>query len=215
MTWMTTIERSPPRRRRGRSAAVVLAIVLAIVLAVTGYVAVTFDPLRTGSVSGTDPSGLLATIEDHDGGVLHLYKYAPGVSFLTLASIRNDGPIAITLLGLEAAPANAPDNALIWPDTLLLLPDGPGTVGPDESVPFAAVAIEPGRDRAVWIRWRVGTSCVPGQDPPYPPESGVGLGPRIPFRWSILWVQRTSEIDLGYSVEAFNPPEDPLAVCPG
>jgi hypothetical protein len=209
---MTTLER-PSRRRRKWFLAALLAVMVGLVLAGLAF-ALTVDALHTGPVSGRDPVGLLATIDD-DEGVLQRYRYEPGASFLTLASVSNEGPLAITLLGLVEPLADVADTAVMWPEALLLLPDEEGTVGPEESVPFAPVVLEPGRYRAVWIQWRVGDRCVPGQVPPYPPEFGIGLGPLLPFRWSLFGVPRTSEVDLGYAVEAFNPPEDPLTICPG
>jgi hypothetical protein len=211
---MATVDRHPTRRHRGWLVAAVVFVAVALILVGTVAFAITLDPLRPGSVSGPDPVGLLTTTED-DTGVLHMYRYAPGVSFLTLASVRNEGPIAITFLGLVEPRADIADSALMWPEALLLLPDDPGMVSPEESLPFAPVAIESGHERAVWIRWRVGDACVPGQVPPYPPESGLGLGPLLPFRWSVFGIPRTSEVDLRYAVEAFNPPDDPMTVCPG
>jgi hypothetical protein len=213
MLAMTAVDRRPTRRR-GWFLAASLALILGVIVAGLAF-AVTVDALRQGPVSGPDPVGLLASIEDVDGVVLQRYRYEPGASFLTLASVHNEGPLAITLLGLVEPSADVADTALMWPEALLLLPDDPGVVGPEESAQFAPVAIEPGRYRAVWIQWRVGDRCVPGQVPPYPPESGVGLGPLLPFRWSLFGIPRTTGVDLGYKVEAFNSPDDPLTVCPG
>lgn len=214
MPSMTATDRRPTRRLRGPLVVVaIVPIVLAITVAGVSTFALTLEPLGPGSVSGADPVGLIATTEQDDD-VLHLYRYEPGASFLTLTSIRNVGPMAITFVGLVEPRSDIVDSALIWPEALLLMPDAPGTVGPDESLPFAPVVIEPGHERAVWIGWRVGSQCVPGQAPPYMPEAGVGLGPLLPFRWSVLGVPRTSEVDLGYAVEALNPLDDPLTVCP-
>jgi hypothetical protein len=211
---MASVDRRPNRRRLGWSVTAVLVLFLVVVLGGLAFVNLMPDPLGPGSVSGTDPVGLLETFEDVDGVEVQRYRYEPGASFLTLASVRNDGPLAITLVGLVEPQADIAETAVMWPEALLLLPDGAGTVGPEESVPFAPVTLEPGRERAVWIQWRVGDRCVAGQAPPYQADTGVGLGPLLPFRWSLLGIPRTSEVDLRYKVEAFNPPEDPLTVCP-
>ena len=194
-----------------------LVLVGAIAIVVVAW-ALLAMPLVAGSTYAPDPVGLLATetTDDANGGearTRYVYRHELGATVLTLTTIRNDGPIAITLLGLGDPPLDADQTALVWAGRLLA-GTWPDMVGPEDAVPLEAMVIDPGATQAVWIVWRSGSYCPPGAAWPYLPDSGIIVS-SMPLRWSILGVPRTSTIDLQYDVELRNPIEDPQTICPG
>src|SRR6267142_361508 len=90
-------------RRGGMRRILVIAIALAGLGApsAAGFGLLNYEPLVQGSTSyGGDPHLLLATTQDDETTGFH-FRYAPSGSFTTAFSVRNDGPIAVTLLGAD------------------------------------------------------------------------------------------------------------------
>jgi hypothetical protein len=208
-------------RRGGMRRILVPAIVLAGLGAalIAGFGLLNYQPLAQGSTSyGGDPHLLLATTEDDETTGFH-FRYAPSGSFTTAFSVRNDGPIAVTLLGADLhdeTEAALAETARLWPEQLsIAMPDPLGDwTDPNTAPPIDHAVIQPGSEFILWVRWRLGGSCEPGEAPPYYPGTAIGMGPKIDLRWSVFSIPRTSSVDMGYMVWADNPAEDPLTVCP-
>jgi hypothetical protein len=187
---------------------------------IAGFALMNYQPLAQGSVSsGGDPRLLLATTEDDETTAFH-FRYEPSASFSTAFSVRNEGPFAVTLLGVDLddeAEASLAESATMWPDQLsVALPDPAGDwTDPDAAPPIDHPVIQPGSELTLWVRWRIGGWCEPGKAPPHDAGTAVGRGPGINLRWSVFSIPRTGTVDLGYMVWADNPAEDPLTVCPG
>lgn len=204
------------RRRSGWVAALLLVLV-GVVLAAAGVVVVTDTAPQAGSTFGPDAVGLIATEEGEpteagEPRPVYVYRYEPGVTFLTMTSIRNDGPIALTLLGLVPPPADIESTALPWADRLLLSP-WPDVVGPEDATPLDTAVIDAGQEVAVWIVWRVGTHCPAGEQPPLEAGSGYVLD-AVDVRWSVMGIPQSGRIDLRHVIEVRNPTDDPLVTCP-
>lgn len=96
--------------------ATVLVLLVGIAVVVAGMAVVAQTRPRAGSTFGPDTVGLIAT-EDGDPAEgdaarpVYVYRYAPGATFLTMTSIRNDGPVALTLLGPAPPPPDIEDLA--------------------------------------------------------------------------------------------------------
>jgi hypothetical protein len=200
-------------------------LIIAIVFAglgaasVVGFGLLNYEPLAQGSTSyGGDPHLLLATSED-DGTTAFHFRYAPSGSLSTAFSVRNNGPVAVTLLGADLhdqSEATLAGTAVLWPEQLSIArPDQLGDMtDPNTAPPIDRAVIEPGSELILWVRWRLGSSCQPGEAPPYFPGTAIGVGPKIDLRWSVFSIPRTSSVDMGYMVWADNPADDPLTVCP-
>lgn len=166
---------------------------------------------QAGSTFGSDAVGLIAT-EEGEARPVYVYRHEPGVTFLTMTSIRNDGPIALTLLGLVPPPADIESTSLPWADRLLLSP-WPDVVGPEDATPLDMAVIGAGQEIAVWIVWRVGTLCPTGERPPL--EGGVAyVLDTVGLRWSVMGIPQSDTLDLRHVIEVRNPADDQLATCP-
>jgi hypothetical protein len=200
-------------------------LVIAIVLAglgaalIGGFGLLTYQPLAQGSTSSSgDPHLLIATTEDDETTGFH-FRYSPSGSFTTAFSVRNVGPIAVTLIGADLqdeSQASLAETARLWPEQLsVAMPDPLGDwTDPNTAPPIDHAVIQPGSELILWVRWRIGSSCQPGEAPPYSAGTAIGMGPKINLRWSVLSIPRTSAVDIGYMVWADNPAVDPLTVCP-
>lgn len=200
-----------------RRVAAIVVLVAAVAVALAGLLVVTGTQPRAGSTFAPDPVGLIATEPgDPDEGdeprPVLVYRYAPGGSFLTMTSIRNDGPVALALLGPAPPPPDIDSTSLAWADRLLLSP-WPDVVGPDEAAPLDETVIEAGEEIGVWIVWRVGSLCPPGERPPL--EGGAGYGfDTLALDWSVMGIPRSGTLELRHFVEVRNPADDQLVTCP-
>jgi hypothetical protein len=193
-------------------------LLLGLTSAVAGLVVVAMTEPRAGSTFGPGAVGLIATeeidpAESDEPGAAYVYRYAPGATFLTMTSIRNDGLIALTLLGSEAPPVGIESTSLTWADRLLVSP-WPEVIGPDDATPLHEVVVDAGQEIGVWIVWRVGSLCPPGERPPLQGGSGYGFD-TLNLRWSIMGIPRSGTIELRHFVEVRNPADDQLVTCPG
>jgi len=198
---------------RGRNVAVLL---LLLVAGIGGGLALTYQPLVAGSVRGADQHLLIGTrsAEADDGSTVSIYEYRfhAYTSYYTLVSLRNQGPLAVMVLGIDIG-AVLPPNASIRPAELL---NASSADDPSSEVPVAsarrleAAVVEPNAELLVWIRWEIG-ACDPAGTPPGP---NIGWAhSSIPVRWSVMGVPRTSEIELGYTVSFETTPAIPADIC--
>lgn len=86
-------------------------------------------------------------------------------------------------------------------------------MGPDDAAPLDAVLIEPGEEIGVWIVWRVGSLCPPGERPPLEGGSGYGFD-SVALRGSVLGIPRSDIVTLRYFIEVRNPDDDQMVSCP-
>jgi hypothetical protein len=183
-----------------------LAAVFAVAVVAGGaFFVFWYEPLVLGSIGGRDDHLLIRTrsMGGQDGDEMPIYEYQfhAGTSYYTGFSVRNDGPIPVTVLGI-ATQRIIPMEPSIEPAELLVSrrPDDPNTTyGYEDSTPLAeGVVVQPGFDLGLWIRWEIGP-CAAKDPVPYEANSGVSRD-LIPLRWSMLGVPRTSDINLGYVV---------------
>lgn len=215
-----SVRRVEGSRRRPRRIGAAFALLVGVVVAAAGIVAVAVTAPKAGSTFGPYTVGLIATEaedpEDPEVGAedrpIYVYRYAPGATFLTMTSIRNVGPIALTLLGPEPPPADIETTSLTWADRLLIF-SWPDVVGPDDALPVDSVVIDAGQEIGAWIVWRVGGLCPPGERPPVMDGSGYGFD-SLDLRWSVLGIPRSEPLELRYSVEVRNQGDGPLVTCP-
>lgn len=205
----------PARSRRRIGAVLAVLVIVAVAVTVIGIIEGTAP--ATGSTHAPDAVGLIATEQDDPAASdeprpIHVYRYVPGATFLTMTTVRNDGPVALILLGPAAPPADIQSTSLTWADRLLLS-QWPDVVGPDDATPLEAAVVDPGAEVAVWVVWRIGSLCLAGEPPPLTSGSGYGFD-TLGLRWSVLGVERSGAIKLGYFVEVRNPSDDPLVLCP-
>lgn len=199
-------------RRRVVAALAVLGIAAAV-----GAVALLYEPLVPGSAISADGHLLVAsTTTDLGNGQqvpLYTYRYQTYTSYYTLFSLRNGGPLAVTVLGLDTDKVAALI-PFLGPAELLV-----GSTGAAHELTEWAAAtsldeaeVEPGAELWLWVRWEIGACDANGMLPLAP---GTGIGPPswIPLRWSILGIPRTTNVDLNYQVMFQRPPGDDAPAC--
>jgi hypothetical protein len=177
----------------------------------------TYQPLAQGSVSGYDEDLL---IEAHpaspDAGFpmpQYRYRFHASTSYQTVLSLRNEGPLAVTVQGLDPKGIGA-TRPSVEPVELRYGSSkaDPYSVVPWESAaPFAGAVVEPNAELTLWIRWAIGP-CEPAGVPSYMANSGVARS-WVPIRWSIFGVPRSTNVDLGYGVSFEVTPEDFATEC--
>jgi hypothetical protein len=191
-----------------------IALVLAIgVIAGYGLLAVVYLPLEQGSSSGPDTnvpgSRYLRTESDPFGsGSLYVYCGKPAGDFAWMVSLRNDGPVTITLLGLGDGPLALADQVLedgfgihdLAPYRAAEPTDTPLTShdarDPRKAPALRPVEIAPGDEFEVWVRWSTGSTLLA--------EGSLLTSRSIPVRYRILGVERSAQVPLrdGVGVEA-------------
>jgi len=111
---------------------VLVAVIGLLLLAalVTGGWLRNYQPMRSGQVAGVDASGL--EVRDNVLGIEYrVIEPTPGDTITVLMSLRNDGPLGITIVGVEQ-PFN-PDGVVILrasPRRRPLLASSSPTLGP-------------------------------------------------------------------------------------
>jgi hypothetical protein len=182
----------------------IVGIVILVLVAIAGTVAFVYEPLAVGSVSGRDDRLLINTrpisTDGDDDSVVYTYQFHAGTSYYTLFSVRNEGPLAITINGIDPN-AVMPMSPTVGPADLRFgssREDPFGMVAWDAARPFARTVVEPATDLALWIRWEIGP-CSVGETMPYMVNSGI-VRSSIPLSWSVLSLPRTTDVDLGYTV---------------
>lgn len=204
-------------RRRSAPRLALLVVGLTVLV---GTAAVASTSLRYGSSSAPDQEGLLEVRDpseedlDGDGGpdrLAYVYRHDLGISMLTLASIRNDGPLPVTIVGVGEPPAvPTAHSSLVWAEGLVDSP-WPEIVPADPALPFSPTVIEPGGEDAFWVVWRTGSGCVDGVAPVSPGSSTIIR--EVPLRWTVLGIPRATEIRLDYDLWVHRPLDEPPLSC--
>jgi len=189
-------------------------LVAATALAVVAVVAaglVLDQPLRAGSVGGPDTS---TTTTQHDGETtVYVGRYAPGGDYFTIATVRNDGLVPITLIGPDRSDVAAmePGNhALIWPEDFRTY-QLDETSDPRTSAELPATSIAPGDELSFWIHWKMGSACH-DDGPAFEPGSSIATE-RVPVTWSLFGIPKSANVDLRYRFAVANPLDNPVTSC--
>jgi hypothetical protein len=184
--------------------------VLLLLVAVFGAAVVWSQPLVNGSVSAHDEHLFIDSRPmSSESGVetpIFEYEYRANTSYYTVFSVRNQGPLPVTIIGLD--PYVKSMNSSVGPADLLAESsnDDPyGTLGAGSATKLDPTIVKPGAELNLWIRWRIG-ACGPDGTPHFGANSGVALS-SIPLSWSVLGFPRTSTFDLPYVV-AFQVTQD-------
>lgn len=192
-------------------------VTVIVLAAIAAFAAFVYQPLVSGPTSGHDEQLLIdvqsPSPETGNDLTVIRYRFHADTSYYTLFSLRNQGALAVRILGLD------PNGVLglipsIEPAELLFAnpaDDPHATVGWQSAAPFTDAVVEPNAELALWIRWQIG-ACDPSTPSPYAQDSGIARS-SIPLQWSILGITRSTTIDLGYSVEFHVTPEDFATQC--
>ena len=117
------------------------------------------------------------------------------------------------MLGPGPPAAGIESTSLAWADRLLLSP-WPDVVRPNEAAALDETIIAAGEEIGVWIVWRIGSLCPPGERPPL--EGGTGYGfDTLALHWSVMGIPRSGTLELRHFIEVRNPANDQLVICPG
>jgi hypothetical protein len=198
--------------RPRRLAGVILFTLMA--LAVAG--AFTYQPFATGSISAFDDRLLLdagsVSPETSEAIPQVRYEFHASTSYYTTLSLRNRGPLAVIVLGINTDGA-LDVNPFVHPVELLTpsATEPYGVDGPESTTPLTAEAVEPNAEITLWIRWEIGP-CEPPGVPAYMADSAVARS-SIPLRWSVLGIPRSTTVELGYSVSFEVTPESLATEC--
>jgi hypothetical protein len=162
------------------------------------------EPIDAGAVAAPGPG-----VESRRGGVIHVvdnhivyrgapfYRVAaePGDEFQVLTSIKNVGPIPITLLGplrTDIDTAADPEVAYVL-SAIFLAPSATNSVYPASAdlITFSPVALGPGEEVSLVLAFTGGACADPnGQfKPPWnPSQLSFTTGPGFPFVYELaLW----------------------------
>lgn len=198
-----------------RRVAATLAVLGVAAIVGAGALAFVYQPLVPGSATSADSHLLISATETDLGNgeqvPLYTYRYQTDTSYYTLFSMRNEGPLAVTVLGLDTSKVAALI-PFVGPVELRLgsTNEGHGMTEWASAPTLHAAAVEPGAELWLWVRWDIGTCDANGMLPLAP---GTGIGPPtwIPLRWSVLGIPRTTNVDLNYQVMFQLPQGDPRA----
>jgi hypothetical protein len=125
------------------------------------------------------------------------YAFAPNGTLRTWVSVRNDGPLAVTLTGAKSWMDQYTEPALLAEPVLISdagdpLPE-PRRDAP--TTPFAPIVLKPGAERLVGVEFRttgdVNDACL---------RWSVGTGivfESVPIEWH--WLANTHTVDLAFS----------------
>ena len=163
-----------------------------------GAGSVAFEP-ETTSLK-LDPPSADCTEQDAvqtDAACSRRYAFAPNATLRTWVSVRNDGPLAVTLTGasswidryaesvLLAEPVRVSDAGNPIPEPRH---DGP-------AAPFAPIVLSPGEQRLVGVEFRT-TSDLADACQRWAVGSGI-VFESIPIEWH--WLVNTHTVDLAFS----------------
>lgn len=201
-----------------RIAAYVAGAAILVLVAGLLYLANFYQPLASGSWTGADtiaPASLFVRIDDDPfgGGAMWVYCYKPGARFAWGTTIRNDGPLPITILGGDAGPLRDVDisqsNGFRLVDFALAPAQPPGRPDPHLAAVMTPATLQPGDEVSIWARFEEGGLAVQA--------GGTEWMRSLWIRYSVLGVDRTAEVALrdGVGVEALASSSCPPPSAPG
>jgi hypothetical protein len=192
----------PSARRIGGRLVAVGMVALIAGLAVG---ALNYQPLVPGSTSGgDDPYLVSAVMSPFDDGTMYTFCRDPGKVAHTIQTLRNDGPVPITLIG----PASRAEDAIQLVGLAAVRPRNPdGSIDSGSwldasaTTPLPPTVIDPGTEIELWLSFRL---------PTVPMSAGSTMSIRsLPIRFSVLGLERSVEVSMR---DGFAFSGDP---CPG
>lgn len=211
-------ERRPRRRTRRLGATMrrrtMVRFVAVLVIAAGGtaaVVATAYMPLTYGSITGPDsntPDSLFLRTQAPQASrdlATWLYCARPNGRFAWLVSLRNDGPLPVTLLGAGDDPSadlGGPDGygfrlvglGAYRSPTPTDTPLSSHQASDPRSVPaLSPTAIAPGDEFEVWARFQIGGRVAL--------DNGASMSmPELPIRYSVLGITRTARVPVSDAV---------------
>jgi hypothetical protein len=182
-----SIPESGAHRLGARGVAFLLGIAVVVALA-AGFLTLRYlyMPLGQGSSVGPGPTMFVRSVEAGGGSVWD-YCFRPDATFAWHVSLRNNGPLPITLLGgAQSLTSNSSQEAFILRDlaTYRLSQTG-GPSDPANASVLPPTTLAPGGELEVWARYTTG-SMLPNATV----ESTIWV------RFSTLGIERTAEVPL-------------------
>lgn len=170
-----------------------------------------YQPLTEGSWAGADsiaPPSLFLRIDSDPfgGGGMWVYCSEPNGRFAWGTSIRNDGPLPVTILGGAPGPLAGVDmsdsNSFRLVDFALAPLEPPGTTDPQQLPAMAPVTLANGGEVSIWARFQEGGVAIQA--------GGTASVRSLWIRYSVLGVDRTAEVALRDGVGV----EGTQTICP-
>jgi hypothetical protein len=189
-----------PQRRRGRAWFVVFAGVVLMTVLVGAFLA-NYQPLIHGSESGV--SVRVKRIEGLVPPDTWVVTYVDGQTFVFAVSIRNDGPVGVTVTSVgqedpHVEALKAYDGAFRGASEELGLP----THDVRELSPLRPFALAPGHERLVWIRYRF-------QNCRFYSFGGSSGFTSLPVTFRVLGIPRHGRVNLHTVLEVKSPKDCP------
>jgi hypothetical protein len=192
---------APPKRRihRRRLVGVIVGIVLAVVVVSELYLETSYMPLTQGSSVGPDidtPGSLFVAAQSSpmDQGSLWTWCYTPGRTFAWYISLRNNGPLPVTILGSGQGGPPAVFYLVDFAQLRQGLPDNTPTLTHEIITNSATAPVLPATTLAaddeieVWARFKIGD---------VPLDSGATEWTQtLSVRYSVLGIERTVDVPL-------------------
>jgi hypothetical protein len=182
-----SIPESGAHRLGARGVALLLGVAVVVALA-GGFLTLryVYMPLGQGSSVGPGPTMFVRSIEA-GGGKVWDYCFRPDATFAWHVSLRNNGPLPITLLGGgQSLTSDSTREAFILRDlaTYRLVQTG-GPSDPASAPVLPPTTLAPGGEVEVWARYTAGSML------PNPTVEST-----IRVRFSTLGIERTAEVPL-------------------
>lgn len=202
-----TLTPAAPSRRSRRwrwGLALMVGLVLAAVAAAGGWL-LAYQPIRGGEVGGADAP----TIESIDtvlGSEYRVVAPSPGDTITLFVSLRNDGPLGVTIVGVEQ-PFNADgvvDRLLSAESTTparLEIVDAQTGLSSPADLPFA---LEPGAAVEARVSFDV-LECATELGAP----GSINWSTSLPMTYSVLGMERAIDLDIGYAIAIESLPSCP------
>ena len=183
-------------------------VVLIVLAAGAGFWWVrSYRPLEAGPVFGTVGATFRhGTIQASERPIYaRVLDYRHGEEVATYFSIRNAGPFAVTVEGIEDLPVPPEDFDGLLSFIEARMGRGNGEVDPGETVPLSPFSLGSGEERLVLLRWRF-DNCR-GWDP-----DDTLSGSRHEIGYRVMGLSRSATIELPGAWAVEGPPADE---CPG
>jgi hypothetical protein len=183
---------------------VVVGVAALLVATVAVYALLIHNPLKPGNDFAVDSTNL------HPSG--DFFVYAPDTDYYVMTTMRNSGPLPISVNGVETNTYAGYVGAYVVGLRLAHgVSDTMNLATLADSEPFQPVDLGPGELLAVWVQYRTGPCFIDGSLP-YPPGTGTGFSD-LGIQWSLYGFPRVSSVPLVDDFVVRNVDDSDL--CPG